>query len=54
MLGLKEAFIKRYTVEKTNKAKIKPEEQREKAESCRKNLYTVERAIKAETDTRTE
>ena len=27
--GLKEAFIKRYMVERTNKAEIKPEEQSE-------------------------
>ena len=31
--GLKETFIKIYTVERTNKAKIRPEEQSEKAES---------------------
>ena len=36
--GLKETFIKRYVVERTNKAEIRPEEQSEKAESCRENL----------------
>ena len=33
MSGLKGTFIKRYTVEKTSKAEIRPEEQSEKAES---------------------
>ena len=33
--GLKETFIKRYVVERTNKAEIRPEEQSEKAEGCR-------------------
>ena len=37
--GLKETFIKRYIVERTNKAEISPEEQSEKAESCRGNLW---------------
>ena len=37
--GLKETFIKRYIVEKTNEAEIRPEEQSEKAESCRENLW---------------
>ena len=37
--GLKETFVKRYIVERTNKADIKPEEQSEKAESCRENLW---------------
>ena len=49
--------MKRYIVERVNKADIRPEEQSEKAESCRENLWneiTVERAMKAETDTRTE
>ena len=32
--GLKEIFIKRYIVEKTNKAEIRLEEQSEKTESC--------------------
>ena len=39
ILGLKETFIKRYIVERTNKADIRPEEQSEKAESCRENLW---------------
>ena len=38
--GLKETFIKRYKVEKSNKAKIRPEEQSKKEESCRENLRT--------------
>ena len=29
----------RYTAERTNKAEIRPEEQSEKAESCRENLW---------------
>ena len=37
--GLNEAFIKRYVVEKTNKAKLRPEEKSEKTESCRENLW---------------
>ena len=37
--GLRETFIKRYIVERTNKAEIKPEEQSEKAESCWENLW---------------
>ena len=36
--GLKKTFINRYIVERTNKAEIRPKEQREKAESCRENL----------------
>ena len=39
MSGLKETFTKRYTVEKTNKAEIRAEEQSEKTESCRENLW---------------
>ena len=35
---LKETFIKRHIVERTNRAEIRPEEQSEKAESCRENL----------------
>ena len=34
-----ETFIKRYVVKKTNKAELRPEEQTEKAESCRENLW---------------
>ena len=37
--GLKETFIKRYIVERTNKAEIRSEEQSEKVESCRENLW---------------
>ena len=54
---LKETFIKRYIVERTNKAEIRPEEQSEKTESCWQNLRnenTAERPIKTEIDTRTE
>ena len=32
-------FIKRYEVERTNKAEIRPEEQSEKAESNRENVW---------------
>ena len=35
---MKETFIKRDIVERTNKVKIRPEEQNEKTESCWKNL----------------
>ena len=59
--GLRETFIKRYIVKRTNKAEIRPEEQNEKAESFRENLIfnintefnTVERATQTEIDTRT-
>ena len=37
--ALKETFIKRYIVERTSKAEIRPEGQSEKAESCRGNLW---------------
>ena len=37
--GLRETFIKRYIVERTNKTEIRSEEQGEKTESCRKNLW---------------
>ena len=38
--GLKETFIKRYyIVEGTNKAEMRPEEQGQKAESSRENLW---------------
>ena len=36
--GLKETFIKRCIVERTNRAEIRPEEQSEKTESGRGNL----------------
>ena len=35
--GLKETFVKRYIVERTNKVEVRPEEQSEKTESCREN-----------------
>ena len=42
--GLRETFIeiyiKRYIVERTNKADIRLEEPSEKAESCRENLWS--------------
>ena len=37
--GLKETFITRYVVEGTKVAEMRPGEQSEKTESCRKNLY---------------
>ena len=37
--GLTETFIERYIVERTNKAEIRPEEQSEKTERCRENLW---------------
>ena len=37
--GLRGTFIKRYIVERTSKAEIRPAEQSEKAESCRENLW---------------
>ena len=37
--GLRETFMKRYLVERTNKAELRPEEQREKAESRQENLW---------------
>ena len=54
--GLKETFIKRYIVERTNKALIRPEDQSEKAELLGEFMKwnTVESAMKTETDTRTE
>ena len=55
--GLKETFIKRHTAETTIKADIRPEEQSEKTERCRKKFMewnTVERAIKTDIDTRRE
>ena len=54
--GLKETFIKRYIVERTTEAEIRPEEQSEigqfSGEFMERN--TIERTIKTETDTRTE
>ena len=37
--GLKETFIKRYIIERTNKVEIRPAEQNKKAESCRENSW---------------
>ena len=37
--GLKETFIERHIVERTNKEEIRPEEQSEKTESYRENLW---------------
>ena len=37
--GLKETFIKRSIVERTNKAELRPQEHRKKTESCRENLW---------------
>ena len=39
ILGLKETFLKRHTVERTKKAELRPQEQSEKTESCRENLW---------------
>ena len=39
MSGLRETFMKIYRVERSNKSEIRPEEQSEKAESCRVNLW---------------
>ena len=39
MSGLKETLRKRRIVERTNKAEIRSEEQSEKTESCRENLW---------------
>ena len=54
--GLKETFMQRYIVERTNTAEIRLEEQSEKTESCRDNSWNyiqIKRAIKKETETRT-
>ena len=37
--GLKETFLKRYIVERTDEAETRPEEQSEKTESYRENLW---------------
>ena len=37
--GLKETFVQKYLAERANEAEIRPEEQSEKAESCRENLW---------------
>ena len=36
---MKETFIKRHIIERTNKAEIRPEELSEPKESCRENLW---------------
>ena len=49
--------MKRYIVERTSKAEIRPEEQSEKAEGCRENLWNeiqLTGALKTETKKRTE
>ena len=37
--GLRETFTQRYIVGRTSKAEIRPEEQSEKAKSCRENSW---------------
>ena len=37
--GLRETSIKRYTVERANKAEMRQEEQSKKVESCQENLW---------------
>ena len=37
--GLRKTFIKRYIVERTSKAEVRPVEQSEKADSCRENFW---------------
>ena len=39
MSALKETFIKRHIVERTNKAEIRREEDSEKTDSCREKLW---------------
>ena len=48
--------MKKYTIERTNKAEIRPEEQSEKAGGCRENLWNEieSKGPQTETDTRTE
>ena len=36
---MRETFIQKYIVERTNKTELRPEEQSEKAKSCRENLW---------------
>ena len=38
-IGAEGDFIRRYIVERTNMAEIRPEEQSEKAESCQESLW---------------
>ena len=37
--GLRETFVKRYIIERTDGAELRPNEQGEKAKSCRENLW---------------
>ena len=37
--GMKETFRKRYVVERTSEAEIRPEEESQKTGSCRENLW---------------
>ena len=37
--GLKETFMKRHTVGRTNKAKRRPEEHSQKTDTCGENLW---------------
>ena len=37
--GLRETLIKRSVVKRNNKTELRPEEQSEKAESCRENIW---------------
>ena len=46
---MKETFVKKYIVERTSKTEMRPEEQSEKTESCRKNLWN-EIQLKAHKD----
>ena len=54
---MRETFIKRYIVESTSKAEIRPVEQSEKAESCLEDLWNEMQLKgtprKTEKDTRT-
>ena len=37
--GLRETFLQRYIVERTKKAELRPEEQSEKTDCCREDLW---------------
>ena len=39
VMMMKETFIKKCIAEKTNEAELRPQEQSEKTESCRENLW---------------
>ena len=45
ILGLRETFIKRYVVERTSEAGIRPEEQSEGKKKCRENLWNEIQSI---------